>query len=92
MSDSGIDLALSTFAPRGMPMTPFVIWTVKECSENGFGSKFPRVDVAVAEAAVDAPDLAHDPEVVVVVDVADHTEPDLLLRSKISALASIGPS
>ena len=26
--------------------------------------------------------------VLVVVDVADHTEPDLLLRSKISALAS----
>ena len=38
--------------------------------------------------AVDVPDLAPDPEVVVVADVVDPTEPDLLLRSKISAHVS----
>lgn len=34
---------------------------------------------------MDALDLAPDPEVAVVVDVVDLTEPDLLLRLKISA-------
>lgn len=95
MFDFEIDLALSTFDPRAMPMMPFATWTVKECLENGFGSKFPRVDVVVAvEAvvAVDVPDLAPDPEVVVVADVVDPTEPDLLLRLKISAHVSTGLS
>jgi len=93
-SDSEIDSDSSTFDPRAMLMMPFATWTVKECSENGFESKFPRADVVVAVAAeaVDALDLAPDHEVAVVVDVVDLTEPDLLLRLKISAPESTGLS